>query len=674
MSPELDSPVQTQMALSIFKSPLSREYHGTNRNEGKQPTARRLPIFKSPLSREYLGTNGNEGKQLTARRRVFVQTEKGCVLGMELDRSDNAHTVKRRLQLALNLPIEQSSLTFGDKVLKNDLSDVLNDSPLLLTRNFLQRSSSTPCLSPTGRDSQQRDKSGPIEILGRSDPCERIKQLVKEVVKAIKNGVDPIPVRSGLGGAYYFRNSRGDCVAIIKPTDEEPFAPNNPKGFVGKALGQPGLKRSVRVGETGIREVAAYLLDSEHFANVPPTALVKITHSMFNINDGVNPDKPNKKKPVSKIASFQQFMPHDFDASDHGTSSFPVSAVHQIGILDIRIFNTDRHAGNLLVRKLDSMGSFGQVELIPIDHGLCLPETLEDPYFEWIHWPQASIPFSEVELKYIEKLDYKEDWKMLREVLPVIREACLRVLTLCTIFLKRAAAYGLCLAEIGEMMSREFRSGEEEPSELEVVCIEARRSIADRDVLSPKADLGDDEFQFDIDCEDAESGFMPKMTMDDLMYRAPFSRLDDFGIGSSGRNPLSRLEEGSEEEEESEDEEEKKGEDVAGGQAFERIPSVSKLSMSLKNTVLGKKSPKQPKYSGMVQEDGPVAHSSSGHRSANELLPASVSFVNLADMSEDEWVLFLEKFQELLRPAFDNRKSATLGQRQRQRLGTSCQF
>ncbi|KAK3419706.1 hypothetical protein EUGRSUZ_G00381, partial [Eucalyptus grandis] len=624
MSCELDSPVQTQMAVAFFKSSLSREDGGTNRNEGKQPTG---------------------------RRRVFVQTETGCVLGMELDRGDNAHTLKRRLQIALNIPVEQCSLTFGDKVLKNDLSAVLNDSPLLLTRNFLSRSSSTPCLSPTRRDVQQRDESGSIEILGRSNRFDIIKQLVKDVVKAIDMGVDPIPVHGGLGGAYYFRNSRGDCVAIIKPTDEEPSAPNNPKGFVGKALGQPGVKRSVRVGETGIREVAAYLLDSEHFANVPPTALVKITHHVFNINDGVNLKKPNKKKVVSKIASFQQFIPHDFDASDHGTSSFPVSAVHRIGILDIRIFNTDRHAGNLLVRKLDSMGRFDQVELIPIDHGLCLPETLEDPYFEWLHWPQASIPFSEGELKYIEKLDYRDDWKMLQKELPMIREACLRVLTLCTIFLKRAAAYGLCLAEIGEMMSREFHSGEEEPSKLEVVCIEARRSIADRDLLFPKVDLGDDEFQFDIDSEDsAESGFMPKMTMDDCMYRAHF----DLGIGSNGRNPLSRLEKGSEEEEE------KKRDDVAGVEAFERIPSVSKLSMPLKNAVLGKKSPKQPKYSGMMQENGFMANTSSGHRSANEQLPASASFVNLVDMREDEWLLFLEIFQELLHPAFDNRKSATL--------------
>ncbi|KAL2484721.1 Phosphatidylinositol 4-kinase gamma 7 [Abeliophyllum distichum] len=522
MSRNLDSPVQTQMAVALFKNPFgSREYHGTNRTEGKP----------------------------AGRRRVFVQTETGCVLGMELDRSDNAHTVKRRLQLALNFPTEESSLTFGDMVLKNDLSAVRNDSPLLLTRNVMHRSSSTPCLSPTGRDIQQRDQSGPIEILGHSNNFTKTKQLVKEIVKAMKNGVDPIPVHSGLGGAYYFRNSRGESLAIVKPTDEEPFAPNNPKGFVGKALGQPGLKRSVRVGETGYREVVAYLLDYDHFANVPPTALVKITHSIFNVNDGVNGNKPQSKKLVSKIASFQQFIPHDFDASDHGTSSFPVSAVHRIGILDIRILNTDRHAGNLLVRKLDGFGRFGQVELIPIDHGLCLPESLEDPYFEWIHWPQASIPFSDDELEYIENLDPIQDSEMLRRELPMIREACLRVLVLCTIFLKEAASYGLCLADIGEMMSREFRNGEEEPSELEVICIEARRLIAED--MTSKAEADGEEFQFDIDYEDGGSDFTPTLASEDFMADTPFC----FGFGGvNAFTPLSKLEETIEEEEESEGE------------------------------------------------------------------------------------------------------------------------
>ncbi|XP_022881869.1 phosphatidylinositol 4-kinase gamma 5-like [Olea europaea var. sylvestris] len=643
MSPKLDSPVQTQMAVSVFKSPLANgEYSGTNRMEGK----------------------------LAGRRRVFVQTETGCVLGMELERSDNAHTVKRRLQLALNFPTEESSLTFGDMVLKNDLSAIRNDSHLLLTRNLMHRSSSTPCLSPTARDIQQRDQSGPIEILGKSICYAKMKQLVKEIVKGINNGVDPLPVHSGLGGAYYFRNKRGENVAIVKPTDEEPFAPNNPKGFVGKALGQPGLKRSVRVGETGFREVAAYLLDYDHFANVPPTALVNITHSIFNVNDGVNGNKPQNKNLVSKIASFQQFIPHDFDASDHGTSSFPVAAVHRIGILDIRILNTDRHAGNLLVRKLDGFGRFGQVELIPIDHGLCLPECLEDPYFEWIHWPQASIPFSDDELEYIENLDPITDSEMLRSELPMIRDACLRVLVLCTIFLKAAAVNGLCLAEIGEMMSREFRRGDEEPSELEVVCIEAKRLVAED--MSPEARADVEEFQFDIDYEDGRSDFTPRMVSEDFMAGTPFP----FGFGGiSGRTALYKLEESIEEdeEEENEREDEEKEKEFVGVPIIERITTISNLSTSLKNTSLGE-SQKFTKFSGAKPDHGYLAGSSSGHRSANEQLPASVSFVKLADMNEEEWALFLEKFQELLYPAFEKRKSVTLGHRQRQRLGTSCQF
>lgn len=179
MSRNLDSPVQTQMAVAVFKTPLT----GGNKMEGKHHH------HHQQLQRQSSG------------RRVFVQTETGCVLGMELDRSDNVHTVKRRLQIALNFPTEESSLTYGDMVLTNDLSAVRNDSPLLLKRNFMHRSSSTPCLSPTGKDLQQKDRSGPIEILGQSECFSIVKQMVKDIVKAMKLGVEPLSVHSGLGGA-----------------------------------------------------------------------------------------------------------------------------------------------------------------------------------------------------------------------------------------------------------------------------------------------------------------------------------------------------------------------------------------------------------------------------------------------------------------------------------------
>ncbi|XP_063941614.1 phosphatidylinositol 4-kinase gamma 7-like [Daucus carota subsp. sativus] len=567
------------------------------------------------------------------RRRIFVQTDTGCVLAMDLDRDDNAHTVKRRLQICLNVPVEGSSLIFGDKVLKNDLSAIQNHSPLLLSR--MHRSSSSPCLSPTGKDFQQGDQSGPIEILCQCKSLAKIKQLVEEIIEGVKIGVDPLPVSGGLGGAYYFRNNNGVNVAIVKPTDEEPFAPNNPKGLVGKALGQPGLKHSVRVGETGFREVAAYILDYDHFANVPPTALVKISHSIFNTNS-VDAKILKSKKIVSKIASCQQFIPHDFDASDHGTSNFPVASVHRIGILDIRILNTDRHGGNILVRELKAFGRFGEVEIFPIDHGLCLPENLEDPYFEWIHWPQASIPFSKEELEYIEKLDPYKDSEMLRRQLPMIREACLRVLILCTTFLKKASTFGLCLSEIGEMMTREFHTGVEEPSELEFVCLKAKRLISEMEALSPKDDAEEnDVFQFDMDCKELSQD----SSTNSCMIQPPLQS----GFGDS-----------IEEEEEEEIKGKRQGERMAA-----KMPNVSKLSMSLENTALYEK----PKYL-----------KSSGHKTAGEQLASSVTFVEFSDMNDEKWALFLDKFQELLYPTFSQRKSVTLAQKQNQRLGTSCQF
>ncbi|KAL1090105.1 hypothetical protein V6Z11_D07G066000 [Gossypium hirsutum] len=622
MASKLESPVQTQMAVSAFNSISNGQYHGNR-------------ILKPVRT-----------------RRVFVQTETGCVLGLELDRNDNAHSVKRRMQIALNVPTDESSLTFGDLTLNNDLSAIRNDSPLLLTRNAMHRSSSTPCLSPAWKNLQPRDGSGLVEILGFSTHSSGTTELVKDIMDAIKNGVDPIPISSGLGGAYFFRNIKGENVAIVKPADEEPFAPNNPKGFVGKALGQPGLK-----------QVAAYLLDYDHFANVPPTVLVKVTHSIFNVNDGVNRNKLQDKKVVSKIASLQQFIPHDFDAGDHGTSSFPVDAIHRIGILDIRIFNTDRHAGNLLVRKLGGVEGFSQFELIPIDHGLCLPESLEDPYFEWIHWPQASIPFSEDELEYIKNINPMRDSDMLRAELPMIREACLRVLVLCSIFLKEAAAFGLCLAEIGEMMSREFHALEEEPSELELVFIEAEELVMEINMPFFEADERDDEFQFDIDCKEAEVNFTPNTTRD-LPAKALIRHWSET---MNNLNFLAEVDEDIEASEIQVDEEPVRARN-AGSLEEDWFHTASRLSLSLKR--INNLGPKGFHYHGQKPERTHTMDYSSRMRSANEQLLTSTSFVKFADMNEEEWNLFIVKFKKLLCPAFANRRSRTIGERQR--LGTSC--
>ncbi|KAK6232007.1 hypothetical protein SCA6_002080 [Theobroma cacao] len=105
----------------------------------------------------------------------------------------------------------------------------------------------------------------------------------------------------------------GETIAVAKPIDEEPLAFNNPKGFGGLMLGQLAVKRSVRVGETSIRELAAYLLNHGGFVGVPTTSLVKISHVAFHVNEAT----AISETPY-KIASLQNFVSHDFDAGELG--------------------------------------------------------------------------------------------------------------------------------------------------------------------------------------------------------------------------------------------------------------------------------------------------------------------------------------------------------------------
>lgn len=210
-----------------------------------------------------------------------------------------------------------------------------------------------------------------------------VKRIMRSVMRGLKAHQDPEAATEGLGGTYFFRNEAGAKTAIMKPCDEEPLAPNNPKGFVGRQLGDPGLKPTVRVGEAASREVAAYLLDHDHFAKVPHTVMVRMSHPVFHLappppaaaaaaspagsaapgaaaeDPPSTPFTSNSRSFESddeadtdqfgelplKLGSLQEFVPHECDTSEVGASRFSVRDVQRIGILDIRLFNTDRHAG-----------------------------------------------------------------------------------------------------------------------------------------------------------------------------------------------------------------------------------------------------------------------------------------------------------------------------------------
>jgi hypothetical protein len=95
---------------------------------------------------------------------------------------------------------------------------------------------------------------------------------------------------------------------------------------------------------------------------------------------------------------------------------FSVDEIHKIAILDIRILNLDRNECNILVKnKLDRKTGKKTRKLVPIDHGLAIPDNLAISTFDivWLSWSQAEQPFSKRSLKFIESLDVNKDIELL---------------------------------------------------------------------------------------------------------------------------------------------------------------------------------------------------------------------------------------------------------------------
>ncbi|CAK7339906.1 unnamed protein product [Dovyalis caffra] len=511
----------------------------------------------------------------------------------------------------------------------------------------LHRSFSSPCFSLATRVEEGFDATPRIEILG-GHGAPRVRALVVEVAIALASGVDPIPVANGLGGAYFLRSKNGDNIALAKPIDEEPLAINNPKCFGGLMLGQPGMKRSIRVGETGIRELAAYLLDHGGFAGVPPTALVKISHVRFHVNRA-----ENVSAPPYKIASLQRFVDHEFDAGELGASGFSVASVHQIAIFDVRVLNLDRHAGNILVKSNDQKEKYaaGAAELVPIDHGLCLPEWLDDPYFEWLHWPQALVPFSESELEYISNLDPFIDAELLRSELSSLRESSIRVLVLCTIFLKQGAAAGLCLADIGKMMTRESCSGDENMSVLENLCSKAKEAVVNTsDDEENNMDSGEEKDEFELFQFDDETALASAEAMDLpqlLQFPPEMAKPPKIPKFSPVRS-------------------------VPRSHDEELSPLYEKNDHEVENYSSGDDSKKTIKENGGDNNgyDGKIGGFTRSKSYSIGNSACEADGISFGDLSEGEWELFLECFEKLLPEVLESSKCGSL----KQRLGTSCKF
>nr|KYP54621.1 hypothetical protein KK1_000815 [Cajanus cajan] len=280
-----------------------------------------------------------------------------------------------------------------------------------------------------------------------------IHLFVRVKYAEVRTGQDELSAE-GTGGAYFMVDSTGQrYVSVFKPIDEEPMAVNNPRGLPFSEDGE-GLKKGTRVGQGAFREVAAYILDhpmsgrrslfgdEKGFAGVPPTVLVQCLHKGFNHPGDL----------TTKIGSLQMFMENNGSCEDMGPGAFPVKEVHKITVLDMRLANADRHAGNILIGKEEKND---QAVLIPIDHGYCLPTSFEDCTFEWLYWPQARQPYSPEIIDYIKSLNADEDIALLKFHGWDLRLECARTLQISTMLLKKGVERGMTPFAIGSLMCRE---------------------------------------------------------------------------------------------------------------------------------------------------------------------------------------------------------------------------
>lgn len=253
----------------------------------------------------------------------------------------------------------------------------------------------------------------------------------------------------GVGGTYFLSDSDGNELAVFKPSDEEPFAPCDPKKKLNAPM--PGIKP----GTGWLREIAAFKLDHDQLANVPETISATLENENFH-------------KGKRKQGSLQAFVKNDGESWDLGPSLFDKRDVMAIAQLDIRLGNMDRNGGNMLVKRKE--GESKAFNLIPIDHCYSLPELdkLSGASFDWLYWKQVKGPIDDDLKEYIHKIDVEHDAQILREI--GLEESSVDTMKVCTTLLKKGVKSGMTLFEIGEMMCRKGK----EKSELEILVEKAQ--------------------------------------------------------------------------------------------------------------------------------------------------------------------------------------------------------
>ena len=275
-------------------------------------------------------------------------------------------------------------------------------------------------------------------------------------------------------------------VAVFKPSDEEAGCFKNPRGLHGE---KHMMREGFQLGDSAVRERVAYKLDHASFAGVPKTGVCGL---MLRTATG--------SRLAEQEGSIQEFVQSQGDVGEYrfDGSEFSERACQRLALLDLRLFNCDRHEGNILVRPpLSSPPSSPPVppsaspaspsaapspppemgeklELVPIDHAFVLPRFghFREAEFIWRYWLAAFKPFGTEAREYVASLDAEADADVARRA--GLDEASCATLRACTMLLQAALlGRGSSSVTPNALASMLMREPLDEPSPLERMCAQA---------------------------------------------------------------------------------------------------------------------------------------------------------------------------------------------------------
>jgi len=263
-------------------------------------------------------------------------------------------------------------------------------------------------------------------------------------------------------------------IAVFKPVEGEKFT-----------------RKSLDPGQGSVREEAVYLVDriAGSQAGVPVTSRASIQVDGEELIGSVQAFVDNA---IGFIEDFA--MPRDAASAEDFVTQ---EAAEALALLDMRVFNMDRHSGNLLLLRREKPHGLG-----PIDHGCCLPRwwALSEAVFDaWSSWPQLQCPPREA-TRSLARRAYEvlpETCGMMRDV--GLDGAAIVTLRLCTLLVfVGVAELGLPCGKLAALILRDEDAGFQDLSWLEQKVLAASVS-AGAECRMQVNDRGDQELAVEDD-------------------------------------------------------------------------------------------------------------------------------------------------------------------------------